>query len=646
MRVRLPRTLAIAALVGLLLVQGGAGAGTARAFGYNSLTPTQQRLLSGLASYELSRAAAQPASKAQGNYYPAGDDGCPQERGPNVKVNQNCLNLADPDLQGRGQAQNETAIAQDPRHPEHLVAGFNDYRRGDGNCGAAFSVDAGANWADSTVPTSFTRGADFGAARQYWGGGGDTSVAWDTRGNAYLSCQVFNRGLPTSANPDLSSALLVFRSTQNHGASWNFPGRYVRASADLKGTGAAAFLDKQYMTVDNRVGSPFQDRVYVTWTEFAADGTGYIYGAYSADFAEHFSAPHLVSTDSPVLCPNTYGLGTPQGNCNENQYSQPFTGPDGALYVVYINYNNATGRPVGEPDEGGGGPNATAVDPNDNRNQLLLVKSTDGGATFGPPVKVADFYDLPDCATYQGGKDPGRACIPEQGPTTNSYFRASNYPSGAASPTDPGRIAIAFGSYINQYSQEANGCAPAGFSPATGQNLYTGVKLPGACSNHILASVSADGGKTFTGTATDPRSLPVATQEDRQRTTDQFWQWAAFTRDGVLAVSYYDRQYGDDETTGFSDVSLSGSADLLHFGTRRVTSAAMPPPTQFEGLFFGDYSGLTAVDRAYPLWMDTRSPALFLCPGGGTTVCRGSATNAEFANDQDVYTRGVEVPKR
>ena len=42
---------------------------------------------------------------------------------------------------------------------------------------------------------------------------------------------------------------------------------------------------------------------------------------------------------------------------------------------------------------------------------------------------------------------------------------------------------------------------------------------------------------------------------------DQFWQWAAFDPHGRLAVSYYDRGYGDDETTGFSDVSLSGSRD-------------------------------------------------------------------------------------
>ncbi len=54
------------------------------------------------------------------------ETGCPANRGANVRVNQNCLNLTDPDLQGRGQAQNETAIAQDPNDPSRIVASQND----------------------------------------------------------------------------------------------------------------------------------------------------------------------------------------------------------------------------------------------------------------------------------------------------------------------------------------------------------------------------------------------------------------------------------------------------------------------------------------------------------------------------------------
>lgn len=647
--------LTVVALVGTTNIAG--------ALNYGHLNKIQRRILSGFVASELASGGsatpnARPAASALSplagtprNYFPLATGGCPQLLGANVKVNQNCLNLTDSDLQGRAQAQNETSIAADPSQSTHLVASENDYRRGDGQCGAQWSIDAGRSWNDSSVPMNFTRGTPtFGAARQYWHAGGDTSVAWDTKGNAYLSCQVFNRGAGTTPNPDLSSAFYVFRSTQNDGASWNFTGRPVAESSDLSGTGIPAFEDKQLMTIDNRVGSPFQDRIYVTWTEFASDGSAYIWESHSSDYGEHFSPRVLVSAGSP-LCTETFGFGTPQGPCNENQFSQPFTGPDGALYVAYASFNNQSSKPGEGDDAGGGNVDGLAVPaPGDNRFQMLLAKSTDGGASFSAPVKVSDYYDLPDCETYQAGQNPGRSCVPEKGPTSNSFFRATQYPVGAVNPLNPRQVVVTFGSYINAHSKESNGCVPTGFADS-GNPTYQGVKTPGACNNDILLSVSNNAGATFTGTTADPRTLPTVNQARGQATTDQYWQWAAFNRIGQLAVSYYDRQYGSDETTGFSDQSLSGSFGLVNFGTQRVTSSSMPPPTQFAGQFFGDYSGLAAPDLAHPFWSDTRNTDLFLCPGTGTptkapAVCTGPAANASVANDEDVFADTVVVPIR
>ena len=572
------------------------------------------------------------------NYFPAGPAGCSSNLGGNIKVNQNCLNVTDPDLQGRGQANNETSIAVDPLHPTHLVASDNDYVRGDGTCGAAYSTTSGATWNNSTVPNGFTRGTG-GHARQYWQGSGDTSVAWDTKGNAYLSCQVFNRGAPLTPNPDLSSAFVVFRSTGNNGASWNFPGRYVTFSFDPTGTGIPAFEDKQLITVDSHIGSPFQDRIYVTWTEFASDGSAYIYEAYSKDYGETFSPKVVVSANS-ALCTNTFGAGTPNGSCNENQFSQPFTGPDGNLYVAWANFNNQ------------------ATSGTNNRYQMLLAKSTNGGVSFSAPVKVSDYYDLPSCDTYQGdGADPGRACVPEKGPTSYSVFRATNYPSGAVDPTNPNRVVVTFGSYINANSQESNGCIPDGFAD-DGNPAYTGVKPVGACNNKILVSTSTNGGTSFTGTTTDPRAQTLVNQAPGQARTDQWWQWAAMNSSGQLAVSYYDRQYGTNEITGYSDFSLSGSRDMVTFGQVRVTSSSMPPPTQFPnasgaGVFFGDYTGLAVNGSlAYPLWSDTRNTDVFLCPGSSTgpgnppALCSATENNGLVANDEEIFTALVGIPIR
>jgi len=605
-------------------------------FSVHGMNKIQKRLLSGFASFEAGIGVS--AHQARPHVLRAKPGTtvnlCPSRLGSNVLVNQNCLNVSDPDLQGRGQANNETSIAQNPRNPQQIVTGNNDYRRGDSTCGPNFSTNGGASWTDSTLPNGFTRGTAFGGvARQYWQASGDPSVAWDSRGNAYFSCLVFMRGKPTTNNSDLSSGVYVYRSTGDGGASWNFPGRPVVETFTRSTTGLP-LTDKPYIAVDSNPSSPFRDRVYVTWTQFAADGTAYIYEVHSNDYGQTFSSPVVVSTDSTSLCTNTNGQPTPQGNCNANQFSDPFIGPDGTLYVAFDNTNTT--------NSGG-----------DNHFQVLLTHSTDGGRTFSAPAKVGNYYELPDCATYQG-QDAGVGCVPEKGAQQNSVFRAANYPSGAVNPRHPSQVAVTYGSYINRDSKESNGCVPAGFNPDTAGSLYTGVKTAGACNNKIVLSVSTDGGGTFTGSTTDPRMLPVVNTAPRQARTDQWFQWAAFSPKGSLATSYYDRQYGSSETNGDMDISASTSKNLSRFKVMRVTSSSMPLPTQFtdaqgNGQFFGDYSGIAAQSGMHPLWMDTRSPGAFVCPGTAVpgvppALCPGVEPNGLTANDQNIYTRTMGAP--
>jgi hypothetical protein len=154
--------IALAAL-GLVFALGlGSGRQSARAQGVAALKPIQQRLLSGFATRALEQPAPPPlAPLLQSQRQAPGtttETGCPVNRGSNVRVNQDCLNLSDPDLQGRGQAQNETAIAQDPGNPARMVAASNDYRRGDSGCYTYVSANNGRRWQDSTPPLGFTRG--------------------------------------------------------------------------------------------------------------------------------------------------------------------------------------------------------------------------------------------------------------------------------------------------------------------------------------------------------------------------------------------------------------------------------------------------------------------------------------------------------
>jgi hypothetical protein len=604
---------------------------SAAVYGLSShgMSKSEKRHLSGFASFEagIGVAAKAPAARANARMSSPAASLCPRNFGPNVMVNQNCLNVSDIDLQGRAQAQNETAIAQNPNNPRQMVAGFNDYRRGDGTCGTAYSSNGGSSWTDSTMPNGFTRGTNFGGfPRQYWQAGGDPSVAWDSRGNAYYSCQVFMRPGGVTNNPDTSSAVYVFRSTGDAGASWNFTGH---PAVETFTTNPNVLTDKPYMTIDNNPSSPFRDRIYVTWTQYAADGSAYIYEVHSDDYGQTFSSPVVVSTTSSTLCTNPGSAGTPNGTCNNNQFSDPFTAPDGTLYVAYANFNNT-------------------VTGTDNRNQVLLTKSTDGGATFSAPVKVSDYYELPDCFATQGS-DPFRACVPEKGTAKNSIFRAANYPSGGVNPANPSQVVVTVASYINRDSNESNGCTPNGLSSITGGNLYIGAKTAGACNNKIMLSVSNNSGASFTGSTTDPRLLPVVNTANGQTRTDQWFQWAAFTPRGTLVTSYYDRAYGSDETTGDMDYSVSTSTNLSSFKVTRATSGSMPLPTQFpdghgNGQFIGDYTGVSALSGANPIWSDTRNPDAFNCPGTPAVgvppaLCTLTEPSGILANDQQIYTR-------
>ena len=179
---------------------------------------------------------------APGGVGSTSETGCPANRGANVRVNQNCLNLTDPDLQGRGQAQNETAIAQRPDEPQphrrlaerlpprrrQLLRRVPPRRRP--------HLD-GLDAADRLHP----RGRRSAASRASTGRRAATP-RWPGTRRATPTCRArcSTAARPCRNNPDQSSAFYVFRSTGNGGASWNFPARPVAEHNDIAGAGDGA----------------------------------------------------------------------------------------------------------------------------------------------------------------------------------------------------------------------------------------------------------------------------------------------------------------------------------------------------------------------------------------------------------------------
>jgi hypothetical protein len=610
-------SLVLAVTVGASLLPAGGAPSDPKA---NRFGPSGVHRADPLASRaEVARARAQAATAAAGDVASVpgpsatGSGGCP-DGGSNVRANQECTSQSAAGFFGRGQGQNETAVAVNPRNARNVLIGQNDYRRGDSSCGVDWSLDGGRHWGSELVPLSFTA-PGFTGARHYWDAAGDPSVAFDSSGEAYLFCLAFNRGAPTSDVGLPASGLFLLRSADG-GASWNFPASAVKQS-DGSGDDGIGLLDKPYMAVDTSRHSDFRDRIYVAWAEYNVDFTAaQISFAWSGDHGATWNLTGVISGFSPTLCPNNLS-GAPAGTCNANQFPQPFTAPNGDLYVVFQNNNNAL-APGG-----------------DNHAQMLIVKSTDGGASFGTPVKVSDWNDLPDCLTYTG-HDAGVACVPTAPLSDRSIFRATNYPSGVAVSND--RIVVTFGSYINEHSNPTRGnCTPAGVSATTGLNLYTGVGDRNGCNNDIVVSVSTDGGASFTGTSTPVEQLPSISDE-RTTLADQWWQWAALTPRAGVAVAYYDRKYGTDQQTGFMDITMRrGNGSHV-----RVTDRSLPPLNEFPepgastGIFLGDYIGLAVGSdgQAHPAWADTRNPILTQSAGDVRQLVNAG-------QGSDIYTRSL-----
>ena len=607
-------------------------AGSTQQASSKSFTVTNRLAPTGASSVDVQNVAAMP--KGLKPLHPqivpsVNSGGCSDSSATNVRVNQECTNQSAAGLFGRGEAQSETAIAVNPNNPDNVIASQNDYHLGDAKCGVDFSMDGGSTWGSRLAPSDFNA-PGFVLSRRYWDASGDTAVAFDSTGEAYLLCGPFMR-IGVTDTSDNASAILLFRSADG-GASWSFDGSIV-AWTPGDGSDGIGLLDKIYMAIDTSPSSPYLDRVHVVWANYDTNFTkSPTYYAYSDDHGNSWTTPKEISGKSEGLCPITFSSATDFA-CDESQFNMPFTAPNGDVYDVFVNANNCNGaaRSIGFDCPNG--------NDGDNHNQILIVKSTDGGDTWADPVKVGNYYELPDCYTYTG-YDFGRACVPTAPLSGTSIFRATNYPVGVA--VSDTHIVVNYGSYINRHSSQNHGnCVPAGISLDTFLNLYDGVGDVGGCNNDIVRSVSLDGGSKFTGTHNGVSHLPSCSRELGKVLTDQWWQWSALDTSGRVVTSYYDRSYGTDQSTGFMDFTLVVGASAT-----RVTDFSMPPANEFPdangySVFMGDYTGLAigSDNVAHPIWTDNRNGLYTYSDVAGT-----DPRPLTFVGyDEDVYTAAIPL---
>ena len=496
--------------------------------------------------------------------------------------------------------QPEPGMAINPRNPQVIAAGAQDFRRarelraacgGDRWNGFYLSRDGGATWSNALVPgycTDPTRGAGSEQAVSDMFGlstNTDPVLVFDPFGNLFYSHIAFNAAMQSTTPPSTSGLLLVstYRVSDAGAATYaktvKVPsGSGLSAEQFDPGPGQSNFDDKQWMAADRSSASRFFGRVYVTWTKFGAQGgQSSIYishcggdgaGARVCDGSD-WSRGHVINT------PVAGGL---------VQESFPATAPDGTLYVAFLQFQGGFGSTL--PHAG-----------------VWVLKSTDGGETF-TQRQVASIAQIP-------------SPIPPQGTAANdglNSFRTGTQPTIGV--TSDGKVHLAWG--------EWNGT-----------------------SAEVRYTRSTDRGATW--------STPIAMND--VAAGHQFFPSLA-TEGKAVHVAWYDSRLDAGGTINALDVfyNRSGNSGSSFAADRRITDASFDPNQVsrfpvFCQAFIGDYIDIDAAGgRVGVVWNDNRAVTNPLTP----SECRnfiGTSTDPAIqsrldggALDLETFFDSIEQP--
>ncbi|MEO6695085.1 MAG: T9SS type A sorting domain-containing protein [Ignavibacteria bacterium] len=282
--------------------------------------------------------------------------------------------------------QNETSVKISRKDPTRVVAAWRDFRRrvspANRKVGYSYSSDGGVSWSegillDSTLLPGFPRNSD-------------PVVGTDTAGNFYIA--VISIGG--------TGALAVYKSTDG---GVTFPSAYLIANSGSE--------DKEYMETDFNPASPYCNTIYMSWTRFST-GSG-IKITRSSNAGVNWTAPVNVSDNS-----------------SGGQGSDVAVGPDGEVYVSWLDGNSSNDIVKLDRSTNGGQTFSTDIDVTagstpfipisssgvtfpsigadvsngprrgnvyitfcDARNgdaDIFLTRSTDKGLSWSPPVRVND----------------------------------------------------------------------------------------------------------------------------------------------------------------------------------------------------------------------------------------------------------------
>ena len=263
-----------------------------------------------------------------------------------------------------------------------LAAAWNDWHFNDG-CGFSYSTNGGSTWAPKSFApfTSFTNDPNVPGAGKF-PIAGDPVVVWNPKFSTFdVVCQAFGLSahqinlLATTFDPAKANAQAnqnFSYGTQVGGApAWTGLASVTIGSSNGSQKGSnGKFPDHEAGTVDTGTGPGHHfGRLYIAWAEFNGLGRSPIDLAYSDNNGTSWTGPIRVSDAGHQF----------------DQDATPRVGPDGAVYVSFIN-----------------GPNEKSL----KGNAALIAKSTDGGNTWSQSFTAATIPNptasIPN-VLYRGG---------------------------------------------------------------------------------------------------------------------------------------------------------------------------------------------------------------------------------------------------
>ncbi len=476
--------------------------------------------------------------------------------------------------------QNETSIAVNPDDPLNLVAGANDYRYGDSEAGFAVSFDGGETWAADTLDgqddslgkydaqgdpavAAFRGGVFYYAfidfnrndgqnrlavARSVDGGAtwphvgvvvdneGPGSQPFEDKeylvvdstggpfdGNVYVTwtnfpvvggtsiqfsrstdgANTFSAGRPISDFPSpqgsvpivgpggelfvtwIRGSLLEFDRSFDGGDTWGSDVLIaVQDPLPSPLPGAAFRLNSFPTMVVDRSGGPHHGNLYVAWADESASGQGPdIVLSRSVDQGATWSLPVRVSDDA---------------NGAFQWFPWLSVGPDGDVHIAFFDRREEPGSP---------------------RYHKYYARSTDGGLSFGPNVRVSDAVSDASQDGFGGGFIGDYNGLAASGLSAHPYWtdvRAANANAeGYTAAVGPGPLLGAYGACPGQGALRI-GDATAGGQVALltgdvpGVTVIPGGPCPGVALDlgapRLLSIVDADAA----GNVALARNLPQA----------------------------------------------------------------------------------------------------------------------------------------